>query len=227
MRKISASNKASANTQDSSVQWESFNVSETEIDEAVNNDDFLMDDDVNADGDTTSFEPNEDDWALAGPVIDEPSPASQKYVWKQSKRSARQGSPNEYSGDAKPHARVISPDRRAQHSVCAVKHPDLIVELQLQYQQALMRFTKSMRRSDQTRSIVKRQRCYKVPATIQHSGYDDEKADGGGKADLNLDDLTGDFFGSARCRELEETRQRIYQLLEPSSVHNFHSGNPH
>ena len=58
-----------------------------------------------------------------------------------------------------------------------------IVELQFEYQRTLQKLAKSMRRSDETRSIVKRQR------------------------------LSYNFFQTTRCEQLEDTRQKVLQVV--------------
>lgn len=62
-----------------------------------------------------------------------------------------------------------------------------MIELQIDYQRTLQRLSKSMRRSDETRSIVKRQRI----------GRDQYK----------------NFFDSPQCDELELSRKRILDVL--------------
>lgn len=206
MRKSNASNNGAH--EDSSELWGSFNFSEKDlIDSAVNDGDFfLMEDEVNAEDDTSTSEPNEDHWGLSE-EIEQKHP----YNTRQSKRSDRPTSLTSDADDEKPHAPVIPFDRQPSTPIL----PEM-AELQLQYQRTLMRFTKSMRRSDQTRSIVKRQRNSKIPVTVSRS-FDHDDGD-------DDDDTRVDFFDSARCKELEETRRRVYQMLHTSSAITFLQG---
>jgi hypothetical protein len=67
------------------------------------------------------------------------------------------------------------------------------VELQLEYLRTLKKLTKSMRRSDETRSIVKRQR-------------------------LSDSDGSSNFFQTSRWSELELSRQKIAKLIHHEST---------
>jgi hypothetical protein len=71
-------------------------------------------------------------------------------------------------------------------------------ELQLQYKRTIKSLTKSMRRSDQTRTIVKRQRSsFSIGSALSSS--DDEPSE--------------DFFYSDRCAQVEDSRRHLLRLL--------------
>lgn len=61
-------------------------------------------------------------------------------------------------------------------------------ELELQYQRTLKRLSKSMRRTDETRGIVKRQR-------------------------LNKTDPNCNFFQSSKAKVMEESRKKLYRMI--------------
>ena len=73
------------------------------------------------------------------------------------------------------------------HSQPKVQLPDT-TELELQYQRTLKRLSKSMRRTDETRGIVKRQR-------------------------LNKTDPNCNFFQSSKAKVMEESRKKLYQMI--------------
>ena len=86
--------------------------------------------------------------------------------------------------------RVVTPDYKPK-----VQAPPLefnAVELQLEYLRTLKKLAKSMRRSDETRSIVKRQR----------SSDNDEN-----------------FFMTRRWSELEQDRNKISKIIHHDSTH--------
>lgn len=70
--------------------------------------------------------------------------------------------------------------------------PDL-ADLQLHFQRTMKKLAKSMRRSDETRLIVKRQR-------LQSPLFKDEESD-------------SDFFPSYHANAMEESRQKLYQMI--------------
>lgn len=81
-------------------------------------------------------------------------------------------------------AHEITPELCSQPKV---KLPDT-TELELQYRRTLKRLSKSMRRTDETRGIVKRQRLSK---TDRHCN----------------------FFQSSKAKVMEESRQKLYRLI--------------
>jgi hypothetical protein len=87
-------------------------------------------------------------------------------------------------------AHQITPEKRKR---CEVSVP-VMTELQLQYQRTLKKLALSMQRSDETRSIVKRQRLCSSTASI----YDDEE---------------NDFFSSPQAKAIEEARTRLYESI--------------
>jgi hypothetical protein len=99
--------------------------------------------------------------------------------------------------------RTVTPETQTNQ----LSLPDM-ANLQLQYQRGLRRLSRSMRRSDQTRSIVKRQRS----AYSQASG-------GGGK-----DDARPDFFASSRFNEFEDSRKKLFSLINGDIYHPGNNG---
>jgi hypothetical protein len=67
-------------------------------------------------------------------------------------------------------------------------------ELQMQYQNTIKKLAKSMRRSDATRSVIKRQRKFSPSLSFES---DDET----------------DFFTSPRCQQLEQSRKRLFRVI--------------
>ena len=81
--------------------------------------------------------------------------------------------------------------------------------LQVQYQDGLRKLAKSMRHSDMTRSVIKRQRIV-APSfsfTSSHSGGSNNSQGGAAQS------MTQDFFLSHRCKELEDSRRKIFRML--------------
>lgn len=78
-------------------------------------------------------------------------------------------------------------------------HGPSTTDLQRQYQLTLRKLAKSMRRSDATRSIVKRHKSWSYkggPSTVgPKGGYSDN------------------FFESERCRELEASRKQMLRFI--------------
>jgi hypothetical protein len=74
-----------------------------------------------------------------------------------------------------------------------VQLPDL-TELQRQYQHTLHKLARSMRQSDATRSLIKRQKRMLSP-TFSMPGRDE------------------DFFTSDRCARLEESRRKLFNAI--------------
>lgn len=85
-------------------------------------------------------------------------------------------------------------DEAITNSPPSLPKPD---ELQRQYQQTLRKLAKSMRRSDATRSIVKRQKPLNFKATTLHSSSR----------------AVSNFFQSERCKELEESRRQLLRFI--------------
>jgi hypothetical protein len=81
------------------------------------------------------------------------------------------------------------------------------VELQLEYLRTLKKLAKLMRRSDETRAIVKRQRTMDS-GYHHHNDHDDEW--GGGAA--------RNFFASSRWGELEYTRNKVAKMIHYESA---------
>lgn len=183
-----------------STLWETFDVdddflsNEFElIDEAVNDNDFLlMDIEVKTD-EPLSSSPNDDNWALSE-EIEEFYHDSKRFKSDSGKSLRREW---QTVNDGKLPAQVVTPRQRPTSTVVLVPK---IAELEIQYNRSLIRFTKSMQRSDQTRSIVKRQRSSAVSTRTETHDHDN-------------DDASDDFFVSARCKELEETRRQVYKML--------------
>jgi hypothetical protein len=86
-------------------------------------------------------------------------------------------------------AREVSHDAKNEH----VPLPGL-TELQMQYQNSLKKLTKSMQRSDVTRSVITRQR--KVTPSLS---FDSDNAK--------------DFFAGPRMQQLEESRKRLLCVI--------------
>lgn len=84
----------------------------------------------------------------------------------------------------------ITPEKRKRSEV----HVPDMTELQIQYQWALKKLAKSMQRSDETRSIVKRQRLCPSTAIIYKKGEND-------------------FFSSPQAKAIESARAKLYEVL--------------
>lgn len=93
---------------------------------------------------------------------------------------------------------LVTPEPPAEDSAAAT-FPDPH-ELQRQYQHTLRKLAKSMRRSDATRSIVKRQKSltFKSVASAVREGR---------RASMY------NFFQSERCKELEESRRQLLRFI--------------
>lgn len=87
-----------------------------------------------------------------------------------------------------------------QEDATATNPPSLpnLEELQRQYQQTLRKLAKSMRRSDATRSIVKRQK----PLNFK-----------GALIAINSSRAESNFFQSERCKELEASRRQLLRFI--------------
>jgi hypothetical protein len=85
--------------------------------------------------------------------------------------------------------RQITPDQKNEE----IQLPDL-TDLQMQYQNTLKKLGKSMRRSDVTRSVIKRQRKFSPSLSFES---DDET----------------DFFASPRWQQLEQSRKRLFCVI--------------
>jgi hypothetical protein len=83
----------------------------------------------------------------------------------------------------------ITPEHQAPPKI---NIPDL-AELQVKCQRTLKKLANSMRRSDETRSIVKRQRLHST--AFKENECDD------------------DFFSSRHASAMEESRRRLYQMI--------------
>jgi hypothetical protein len=83
----------------------------------------------------------------------------------------------------------ITPDQKIEE----IQLPDS-TELHMQYQNTLKKLAKSMRRSDATRSVIKRQRKFSPSLSFES---DDET----------------DFFTSPRCQQLEQSRKRLFRVI--------------
>lgn len=92
-------------------------------------------------------------------------------------------------------ARVSPEPPESPRRQCPERSSSESSELQRQYQATLEKLAKSMRRSDETRSIVKRQRLH--------------------SPDLKIAGAQTDFFNSERCRELEESRVKLVRMMLP------------
>jgi hypothetical protein len=92
---------------------------------------------------------------------------------------------------------LVTPEPPAEESAAAFPNPH---ELQRQYQHTLRKLAKSMRRSDATRSIVKRQKpmTFKSVASAMREGR---------RASMY------NFFQSERCKELEESRRQLLRFI--------------
>lgn len=88
------------------------------------------------------------------------------------------------------HTHQITPEKQKPSEVSL---PD-VTELQIQYQRTLKKLTRSMQRSDETRSIVKRQRLCSSAAKIYKEGEND-------------------FFSSPQAKAIEEAREKLYEVL--------------
>jgi hypothetical protein len=87
----------------------------------------------------------------------------------------------------------ITPDQKYEE----IQLPDS-TELHMQYQNTLKKLAKSMRRSDATRSVIKRQRRCSPSLSVES------------------DDRT-DYFTSPRCQELEQSRNRLFRIINRDS----------
>lgn len=90
----------------------------------------------------------------------------------------------------------VTPDQQVPNKLV---YPDL-TELQIKYLRTLKNLARSMKRSDETRTIVLRQR-------MQSAELQDE----GGS----------DFFSSPQLEEVEESRQNLYKLINTAVDQRF------
>jgi hypothetical protein len=92
---------------------------------------------------------------------------------------------------------LVTPEPPSEDSAASFPNPH---ELQRQYQHTLRKLAKSMRRSDATRSIVKRQKpmTFKGVASAVRQGR---------RASMY------NFFQSERCKELEESRRQLLRFI--------------
>ena len=102
--------------------------------------------------------------------------------------------PNEINILSQNDAARVTPEQTGSTIHC----PDEAYKLQLQYKRTLKKLAKSMRRSDATRTIVKRQRS----SMSIHSGLSSDE------------DLSEDFFVGDRCAQVEQSRKSLFQLLQ-------------
>jgi hypothetical protein len=84
----------------------------------------------------------------------------------------------------------ITPDQKN----LGIQLPDL-TELQMQYQTTLKKLANSMRQSDATRSVLKRQREFSPSLSFESDGETD-------------------YFSSPRCRQLEQSRKRLLCVVD-------------
>jgi hypothetical protein len=101
----------------------------------------------------------------------------------------------------------VSPER----SMSCHSTDSSISALQVQYQDGLRKLAKSMRHSDMTRSVIKRQRIVAPTLSFTSSHSRDSNSHAGTQS------LTQDFFLSPRCKELEDSRRKIFRMLSEQS----------
>ena len=92
---------------------------------------------------------------------------------------------------------------------------DNSVLLQMQYQEGMRRLSKSMRHSDMTRSVIKRQRKIAPSLSFTSTRSRDSSYDGTSKSTPAVDHQQ-DFFLGPRCKELEDSRKNLLSMLNPS-----------
>jgi hypothetical protein len=102
---------------------------------------------------------------------------------------------------------LVTPEPQPEDTPLAASSPTLLPnaeELQRQYQHTLRKLAKSMRRSDATRSIVKRQKAlhFKEMSVAMRGRGGDPSAM-----------AVANFFQSERCKELEETRRQLLRFI--------------
>ena len=102
--------------------------------------------------------------------------------------------PNEINIISHNDAARITPEQTGS----TIHRPDEAYRLQLQYKRTVKKLAKSMRRSDATRTIVKRQRS----SMSLHSGLRPD------------DDISEDFFAGDRYAQVEHSRRSLFQLLQ-------------
>ena len=117
------------------------------------------------------------------------------YQQDQNKQSPPQSPiPNEINVYGRNDIHHVTPEQQANSPL---RLPDA-AELQLQYKRTLKKLAKSMRRSDATRNMVKRQRSASYSV---------------GSAFSSDDDLSEDFFCGTRAAQMEQSRRKLMQLI--------------
>jgi len=80
-------------------------------------------------------------------------------------------------------------------TICSATTPEG-VELELEFKRSMKKLASSMRRSDESRSMVKRQRSY----------------------NSSTGSSSRDFFQSQRCEELEHNRQTMFGMIQKNGM---------
>lgn len=158
------------------------------LDASFSNDDFFMEITVDRTSSEIDFDLDDDEDFEMGCAEELPS-----FYLQQRQMAARSPSPS-YSYS---YANQVTPDN--SHHEKTMPLPDL-GELQEQYNRTLKSLAKSMRRSDATRSVIKQQSRMLPTATYSFNSNDGSTQ-------------STDFFSSNKCRELEETRRQLFQVI--------------
>jgi hypothetical protein len=266
-KSIVDTNQSGGQNEDLSSPWSLLGVSDADIDDALNVDDpLLINDDKRANG--TFSLPDEVNSSGKYDYLPEKLPASeptpQRYeIDRRSSLLTKRKSISFSCDDIEPTSwpsSSFNTNVNFREEVCSMNinqnlfHnsapsdsnqtnvilPDL-AELQLQYQRSLHRFSNSMRRSDQTRSIVKRQCSQLLTNNRNFLSTDKHYSNQQVKTDDGCSDSKGnERFSKMACRqdgqpifqlspipqqsEREHTRKIIYDMLcHPNNVHDFMS----